>query len=174
MKNFKTNLMVLFLLASMTFISCSSGDGGIGGDAGSGIVKAKVDGVSISSIALLTQANKVTAGSSSTLTMQGTNMDGKGFNFVVNNFTGVGTYTIGGSSSVFVTGNYVEGNAQNPLNTSLWSTPYDNTTKRGEISFSEVTATNVKGTFQFTAKNPKDSSVKQITEGSFNVSVKSF
>ena len=164
-----------FLISTALFVtSCSDDDGGSGGNAAAGTITGKVDGTTVTSSSQLTQANRVTAGSNVALTIQGTNFDGKGYNFIINNFTGTGTYEIGGSSSVFVVASYVEGNATNPLATATWTAPYDDTTVRGEISFSEVTDDNVKGTFSFTAKYPNDNSIKTITEGSFNVGVTNF
>ena len=171
MKTIKKSLPFLFLLAAVFFTSCSSDDdNGGGGTAGAGTITAKIDGASFTSSEQLTLAAVITAGPATTLTLQGSNFDGKGFNFIVNGFDGVGTYEIGGTNSIFVIGSYVEGNATDPLNTQTWTAPYDDESGRGEISFSEVTDNNVKGTFQFTCKNPNDNTVKNITEGSFNVS----
>jgi hypothetical protein len=165
-----------FLVTSSLFLtSCSKDDdGGGGGNAAAGTITGKVNGTTVTSSSQLTQANKVTAGSTSSLTMQGTNFDGKGFSFVINNFTGTGTYEIGGSSSVFVVASYIEGNASNPLATNIWSAPFDTDAVRGEISFSEATDDNVKGTFSFTAKNPNDDTEREITQGAFNVGVTNF
>lgn len=169
MKAIKKISLVVFAALVVTFSSCSSDDGGSGGNAAAGTISAKINGTSFTSATLLTQAISVTAGSTSSLILQGTNMEGKGFNFTINNFTGVGTYDIGGASLVFVVANYVEGNATNPLDTQTWTAPYDDDTKRGEISFSSVTTDRVIGTFSFTSKNPNGGTVKTVTEGSFNV-----
>ncbi|PKP26840.1 MAG: hypothetical protein CVU03_01360 [Bacteroidetes bacterium HGW-Bacteroidetes-2] len=161
-------LMLIGLALIFTTTSCSSNDdGGDGGNAASGIVKAKVNGTNISSTKQLTTATQVDAGGVTTVLIQGTNMDGKGFNFTINGFEGIGTYPIGGGANIFVVANYVEGNAQNPLETQIWTAPYD-TSVSGEIQISEVTATTIKGTFEFTGKN-NDGTFKTITEGSFNV-----
>jgi hypothetical protein len=162
-----------FLVTSSLFLtSCSKDDdGGGGGNAAAGTITGKVNGTTVTSSSQLTQANKVTVGSTASLTMQGTNFDGKGFSFVINNFTGTGTYEIGGSSSVFVVANYIEGSVSS---TNIWSAPFDTDALRGEIRFSESTDDNVKGTFSFTAKNSSDNTEREITEGSFNVGVTNF
>lgn len=174
MKTIKFICACLLVSTSLFISSCSDDDGGSGGTAGAGTITGKVNGTTVTSSTQLTQGSRVSAGTTTTLSMQGTNFDGKGYTFTVNNFTGTGTYEIGGSNSVFVIASYVEGNATNPLETAIWTAPYDDTSVRGEISFSEVTDDNVKGTFSFTAKYPDDNSIKTITEGSFNVPVTNY
>ncbi len=174
MKTIKFICACLLVSTALFVSSCSDDDGGSGGNAGAGTITGKVNGTTVTSSSQLTQANRVSVGSTSSLAMQGTNFDSKGFSFSISNFTGTGTYEIGGSSSVFVVASYVEGNATNPLATATWTAPYDDTTVRGEISFSEVTDDNVKGTFSFTAKYPNDDSIKTVTEGSFNVPVTNY
>lgn len=169
MKTIRQTISVLFLSTALFFSACSSDDNGGGGAAGAGTITAKVDGVSVTSSPQLTVFTEISAGGSTTLTMQGTNMDGKGFNIIINGFAGVGTYEFGGSALVANVASYVEGNAANPLATSTWTAPYDDTTVRGEITFTTATDDSIIGTFQFTAKNPTDDSVKTITEGSFNL-----
>lgn len=174
MKTIKFICACLLVSTSLFISSCSDDDGGSGGTAGAGTITGKVNGTTVTSSTQLTQGSRVSAGTTTSLSLQGTNFDGKGYTFTVNNFTGTGTYEIGGASSVFVVASYVEGNATNPLATAIWTAPYDDTTVRGEISFSEVTDDNVKGTFSFTAKYPDDNSIKTITEGSFNVPVTNY
>lgn len=167
MKN--TMYMMLIALALVfTATSCSKDDdGGDGGDAASGIVKGKADGVLVTSTKQLTSATVINAGGTSTVSIQGTNMEGKGFNFTINGFEGTGTYNIGGGANVFVVANYIEGNASNPAATKIWTAPFDDTVA-GEINISESSDTTIKGTFEFTGKDA-DGTFKEITEGSFNV-----
>lgn len=170
MKTMKNTMYTILIALAFVFSvsSCSSDDdGGSGGDAASGIVKAKVDGTTVTSTQQLTTATIINAGGTSTVAIQGTNMDGKGFNFTINGFEGTGTYPIGGGANVFVVANYIEGNATNPLDTQIWTAPFD-TTVAGEINISESSETTIKGTFEFTGKND-DGSFRDITEGSFNV-----
>ena len=172
---FKAGFVLLSLVFGLSTTSCSSDDDGGGdGNAANGTVTAKIDGTNFQSNEILSAANKVTAGPTTTLTLQGTDNSGKGFNFVINGFDGEGNYEIGGSNLVFVVANYVEGNPTNPIDTQTWTAPYDDTTVRGTISFSTVTDDNVQGTFEFTSKNPNDGSVKTITDGSFNLDVTTF
>jgi hypothetical protein len=109
------------------------------------------------------------------MTLQGTDNSGKGFNFVINGYDGVGTYTFGGASLGFIVGNWIEANASNPTNSQTWTAPYDNDDIRGEIQFSSDDGDKVQGTFSFTCKNSNgDGSIKDITEGSFDVNYTTF
>lgn len=165
--------LFLFLIFST---SCSSDDdGGSGGTAAAGTVTAKIDGANFQSNEMLSSGNKVSAGGSTTMTLQGTDNSGKGFNFVINGYEGEGTYTFGGESLGFIVGNYIEANASNPTETQTWTAPYDDESIRGEIQFSADSGDNVKGTFEFTCKNVNgDGSIKDITEGSFDLDYTTF
>uniref|UniRef100_UPI004049FE5B DUF6252 family protein n=1 Tax=Flavobacterium sp. TaxID=239 RepID=UPI004049FE5B len=169
MKTIRQTLTVLFLSTALFFSSCSSDDNGGGGTSGAGTITAKVDGASFTSTPQLTLFTEISAGGSTTLSIQGSNMDGKGINISINGFEGVGTYQFGGSALVSNVASYVEGNATNPLATDTWTAPYDDTSLRGEVTITTATDDSIIGTFEFTAKNPADSSVKTITEGSFNL-----
>ena len=63
----------------------------------------------------------------------------------------------------------VEANINNPMNSQTWSAPYQDSGVVGEVKISEKTDTKIKGTFNFKAKNSNDQSIKNITEGSFNL-----
>lgn len=167
------SLVVVFLLVSL--LSCSSDDdGGAAGSAANGTITAKVDGANFQSNEMLSMATKVSAGATTTLTLQGTDNTGKGFNFGINGYEGEGSYEIGGNNLVFVVASYVEGNASNPTATQTWTAPYDNTSLRGSISIVSETDDKVEGTFEFTCKNPNDGSVKTISDGSFNLEISNF
>jgi hypothetical protein len=168
----------MFLFLAFTTSSCSDDDdGGSAGNAAAGTIVAKVDGVDFQSTEMLTTGNKVTSGPADAMTLQGTDNSGKGFNFLINGYDGVGTYTFGDGNAVqviSVIGNYIEANASDPTNSQTWTAPYDNDSVRGEIQFSTDDGENVQGTFSFTCKNPNDGSIKDITEGSFNVNYTTF
>lgn len=163
-----------FLVTTTLFLtSCSSDDdGGGGGSAAAGTITAKVDGSAVTTMDMVTFANQV----NSMLSIQGNTggTNSKAFVLNVTTFDGVGTYDIGG------TGGLGQANASytefivdlgNPMNsqTKTWAAPYTGGDKVGEIKVSEITDTHIKGTFYFTAKNASDDSMKNITEGSFNV-----
>lgn len=167
MKTFK--ILALTFFVSLLVFSCKKDDdGGDGGDAAAGTITAKVNGANFSSNTSFTVANKVTAGGTTTVTLQGSNNDGKGIVLIINGFEGTGSYNIGGGANVFVTGSYVEANAGNPQASQTWMAPFD-ATVAGEINISEVNDTKIKGTFNFNAKNTNDNSTRNITDGSFDI-----
>lgn len=145
-------------------------DGGGGGSAGSGTVVAKVGGSNFKSLEIASTASISTGGGSTTVTIQGSDANGKGIFIIINNFDGTGTYEFS-DSNVFVTATYVEANINNPMNSQTWSAPYQDSGVVGEVNVSEKTDTKIKGTFNFMAKNVNgDNSIKNITDGSFNLS----
>jgi hypothetical protein len=175
----KSNFLMItamFMFFCIGTTSCSDDDeGGSAGTAASGTVTAKVDGANFQSNEMLSSGNLVTQGPTDSMTLQGTDNSGKGFNFVINGYDGVGTYTFGGSSLGFIVGNYIEANASNPTASQTWTAPYDDDSIRGEINISTDSGDNVTGTFEFTAKNSNgDGSIKTITEGSFDLDYTTF
>lgn len=168
MKTFKHVFLSLITIASLSLTGCSSDDdGGSGGDAGKGTIKAKVDGVQFTSLEITSIANKVTAGGVTTLTLQG-NTSSQAITMIVIGYEGEGTYQIS-DSNVFISATYVEPNISDPLNSPTWSAPYQDSGIIGEINVSEETSDNIVGTFNFTAKSSADGSTKVITDGSFDL-----
>ncbi len=161
-------IMLLLMAVSLVAISgCSKDDdGGNGGNAADGTVTAKVDGTTVTSIDIASAATLVTATSS--LILQGTDSDGKGFVMTINGYNGTGTYEFDGNSLTLNTAIYIETDVSNPANSQSWQAPYE-TAVNGSVSVSEETADNIKGTFEFTGQNANDMSIKAITEGSFNL-----
>ncbi len=171
----------VFLLAtsiSSFMLSCSkSKDGGGEGAAAEGTITAKVNGTSVTTIKMTSQAGAMHG----MLTIQGTagSTTSKTFSIQVQGFEGVGTYDIGGGSTGLgaAQAQYIEivVDPANPaaFKESIWGGPYDEGFKAGEIKVAEYEAGNhIKGTFFFEAKNPDDGSKKNITDGSFNLKLK--
>jgi len=171
-KSLFSAVLLLLVVFSSFSVSCKSDDdGGSGGSAAEGTISAKVSGTQFNSMEMATSGTMVNAGGSTTLSILGSNADGKAINIIVNGFDGEGTYQIGGGSNIFVAGSYMETNISNPMNSQTWQAPYDDSVA-GEVSFSSVSDSNVKGTFHFEAKNVNgDGSIKNITDGSFNVNL---
>ena len=170
----KLGILLLTTIFLNTLSSCSKDDdGGSGGAAAEGTITAKVDGTTVSSETMLTTGVLIGTGSASTLTLQGTNTAGKGYQIIINGYEGVGTYEIGGTSSVFVVGNYIESNVSNPSATQTWAAPFDDTVA-GQLQISSATSSKVIGTFNFTGKNTENNTTKTISEGSFNVNLTTF
>lgn len=169
MKSLNKTILVLLAVMAVSFTSCKKDDdGGGGGDAASGTVSAKVAGSSYNSDPALTSANLINAGGTSSIMITANTMNGRNITLTINSgYDGVGTYNIGGGANVFGNASYTEVDVANPMDAQTWVAPYDESVA-GEIKVSEVSATNIKGTFNFKGKNA-NGTFKEITEGSFNV-----
>lgn len=159
------------------FKACKKDDAeGGNSSAGEGVVKAKVDGNWVTTESITGAANLVTR--VGTLTLQGNSAgtNSKAFVFVINGFEGKGVYSIGGSNNIAVSGSYTETtvNLSNPMKSQvkIWQAPYTGGNEVGKVTVAEVTDTHVTGTFEFKAKNNSDNTIKQISEGSFNLKLK--
>jgi len=172
MKNFKKSILVLMAVVAVSLTSCKKDDdGGGGGGAASGVVQAKVSGSNYKSDAALTTAILTNSGGTSSLTITANTMNGRNISLsIIGGFDGAGSYNIGGGANVFGNASYTEIDVANPMDAEIWSAPFDESVA-GEINVSEVSNTNIKGTFNFKGKNA-DGSFKEITEGSFNVDFK--
>lgn len=169
MKTFKKSILLVLAVMAISLTSCKKDDDG-GGDGGaaSGVVQAKVSGSNYKSEATLTTAVRSDANGTSSLTITANTMNGKNISLtIIGGFEGVGSYNIGGGANVFGNASYTEVDVANPMDAQIWVAPYDESVA-GEIKVSEISNTNVKGTFKFKGKNA-DGSFKDITEGSFNV-----
>lgn len=174
MKTIKRIGVLFMAIAISSFaLSCSSSDdGGDGGNAAQGTIKAKINGSSFTSNKDFTTATKISA--VGTLTIQGSDNSGKEINLTLNGVDGAGTYEIGsGVGGIAIIASYTEANASNPMNSQSWQAPFDSNVA-GEIKISELTDSKVVGTFYFTAKNSNDNSTKEVTEGSFNVNINTY
>lgn len=170
MKNFKRAILLFMAVVAISFTSCSNDDdGGNGGGAASGTIAAKVSGVAdFMSDPIITTAVKSDGGGTSSLTITGNTMNGRNISLsIMGGFQGVGTYGIGGGANVFGNASYTETDLTNPTNPVIWVAPYD-TVVAGEIKVSEISDTNIKGTFYFKGKNA-DGNFKDVTEGAFDV-----
>ena len=166
--------MLFVMIGSLlTLSSCSSDeDGGSSGSAASGTLEAKVDGTTFKSLSISSSATVSNGGQN--LVIIASNSDGNAFAFTILGYDGVGTYQVGGGINIANSASYTETDVDinNPQNstTEIWQAPYDDTIA-GEVKVSEETGSKVIGTFSFMCKNVNgDGSVKNITEGSFNLS----
>ncbi|MBW7870072.1 MAG: hypothetical protein H3C39_03310 [Flavobacteriia bacterium] len=168
-KNLLMIAALLFSSAVFTFSCKSDDDGGGGGGAGSGEITAKVDGTTVTTIELTTAASNAN-GNLMILGNDGGQNPNKAFTMTIVGFDGPGTYPVGGGANIFNVCTYTQTDASNPSNpvATVWSAPYDDN-QVGEIKVSEVTSTYVKGTFSFKGKDQEGGTIKNVTEGSFNV-----
>ncbi|WP_111709868.1 DUF6252 family protein [Lutibacter citreus] len=178
MKTFKKFMVLTMTLSLVLFSSCSkSDDEGGSGSAASGTLTAKVDGKSYKSMKISSSATVANAGPGDNLIIIASNSDGNAFAITIFGYTGTGTYDITGANiGVTNVASYSETNVNlsNPTasTTEIWQAPYE-ATKIGSFSVSEETDSNIKGTFNFKCKNVLgDNSIKNITEGSFNLTKK--
>ncbi|WP_262732040.1 DUF6252 family protein [Gaetbulibacter sp. NE] len=171
MKDLRKFMVLIMVTAMVGLTSCSSDDdGGSGGSASPGTLTAKIDGATMTSVEIATFATL----NSGTLQIQGNTggTSSKAIVLTIIGYDGVGTYPLGGGANIFNVAAYQETNVDlnDPTNPEIiiWQAPYDDM-QVGEINISEVTETNIKGTFSFSAKNSTDDSIKDVTEGSFNI-----
>ncbi|SDH98027.1 hypothetical protein SAMN04489796_10633 [Winogradskyella thalassocola] len=175
MRKLNQIMLLIMTVSLVTLTSCSKDDdGGSGGNAPSGTLTAKVDGTNYQSMEISSSATVSSNPSGQSLIIIATNSDGNAFSFTILGYDGVGTYSFDGSVSTGVNvASYSETTVDlsNPLNseTKLWQAPYENLAA-GTISISEETDTKLIGTFEFNGKNVGgDQSIKNITNGSFNL-----
>jgi hypothetical protein len=175
--NLKSNIMktikqfgLLLAMAITTLLtSCSGSDGG-GESASLGTLKAKVAGSNFTSMSAATFATKQVVGSTTTIIIQGSDASGKAIQLMLNGTNGsAGTFEISDTATISAIGSYIEANISNPMASQTWAAPYENAGATGSITISEISDTNVKGTFTFTGKNQNGTDTKQITDGAFNV-----
>lgn len=171
-------LTYVSLASTIYFSSCKKEDAPGGGNNSNteGVISAKVDGIAVSTESITGAANLVE--SVGTLTMQGNTggTSSKTFQFTVNGFQGTGVYIIGGNNTVAVSASYTEmvvslSNPGSPQS-QTWQAPYSGGAEVGKITITDLSSNNVKGTFEFTAKNNNDNSMKTITEGTINLKLK--
>lgn len=171
MRNFKQFMLFIMIGSLVTLTSCSNDDDSSGGDgnAASGTLVAKVDGTSFQSMEISSTATIANGGQN--LIIIASNSDGNAFSMSVFGYDGPGTYPLGGGANITNTASYSETDVSNPQNpsTEIWQAPFD-ATEVGFITITEETDTKVKGNFEFMCKNVGgDQSVKDITEGGFNL-----
>jgi len=164
-------VLLVMLACTIAVTSCKkSEDGGPGGDAAPGTIKAKIDGASFASLKMTSIANRVNVGGKSIITVQGNESSGKAIVLVMNGVDGPGTYAIGGGANISISASYTEVNIANPTATKIWQAPFDSSVA-GEVKIAELTDAAIKGTFTFTAKNTTENSLREITAGAFNMSL---
>lgn len=174
----KISILFLATVLSTSILSCSGDDGGEstgGGVAVEGTISANVAGAGFTSITQGTTAVKVATGDAYTITIQGTDLGGKNLQLILNGVDGTtGTYEIGVDTAISAIGTYTEVNLTT-FATQTWVAPYEDGGVAGSITITEISDTNIKGTFEFTAKNQENAQdSKEITGGSFNVNFMQF
>ena len=173
MKTIKQISFVLVLALITTLSSCSSDGGGGSASASLGTIKAKVAGSSFTSMTAATFATKQVVGGATTIVVQGGDASGRTIQLMITGATTpTGTFEISDTASIATIASYTELNLST-MTSQIWAAPFDGSGATGSITITEVTDTNVKGTFTFTAKNQAGSDTKHVTDGAFNVNFSS-
>lgn len=172
------SILFLAVVLSTSMISCSGDDSGgevVPPTALEGQITANVGGANFASITQGTTAVKVATGNAYTITVQGTDLGGKNLQLILNGVDGTtGTYEIGVDTTISAIGTYTEVNTTT-FTSQSWIAPYEDGGVSGSITITEISDTNIKGTFEFKARNQEDAQdIKQITGGSFNVNFMQF
>lgn len=173
----KISILFLATVLSTSAVSCSGDDDGnnVGPIAAEGTITASVAGANFTSIVQGTTAVKVATGDAYTITIQGTDLGGKQIQLILNGVDGeTGTYEISNNAGITAIGSYIEINTTT-FSSQTWVAPYENSGVAGSITISEISDTNIKGTFSFTARNQENTQdSKAVTGGSFNVNFMQF
>lgn len=169
MKTIKHLGFAIVLAVTTILSSCSSsdGDGGGGGSTALGTMKAKVAGTSWTSMSAATAATH----QNTMLIIQGSDATGKAIQLMVSGVTAPGTFQINDTSAIDAIASYTQANVSNPQASQSWAAPYEGSGNVGTITVTDLTATNVKGTFSFKGKNQSGADTKQITDGVFNINL---
>jgi hypothetical protein len=166
MRTIKHISLAIVLALTTILTSCSSSDdGGGGGSAAAGTIQAKAGSANFKSMTAAT----IAMNQGGMLIIQGSDASGKAIQLMLTGVTEAGTYEISDTAGISVIGSYTEANISNPMNSQTWAAPYEDSGAVGSITISEITATTVKGTFNFTGKNQDGEDTKAITNGAFNV-----
>lgn len=174
----KISILFLATVLSTSIVSCSGDDDGGNPNppaALEGQITASVGGNNFTSITQGTTAVKVATGDAYTITIQGTDLGGKQIQLILNGVDGeTGTYEISDTAGITAIGSYIEVNTTT-FTSQTWVAPYENSGAAGSITITEISDTNIKGTFEFTARNQENTQdTKAVTGGSFNVNFMQF
>lgn len=175
MKKIKQFGLTVTIALTLVLSSCSSDSSSSSGGSGSlGTFKAKIGSTNFTSIPQAANAILASNGTFQNLSISGADATGKSFILtIIGENIGVGTYSISDQSSTIASGTYSEVNLSNPAaGAQVWGAPYDGGGNSGSIIITAKTATNVQGTFSFTAINATTGTgTRSITNGVFNVNL---
>ena len=163
------------MLAVTTILSsCSSDSSSSGGaSAALGTMQAKAGSTNFTSMTAATFAHKNTSGGVTTIIIQGSDASGKAIQLIITGASGTtGTYQISDTASISTIASYTEVNTTT-FTSQTWAAPYEGSGNVGSVTISEITDTNVKGTFTFTGKNESGTDTKAVTDGAFNINFSS-
>lgn len=166
MKNLK-NVFVLVLIC-LTVIACKkddeAGDDPMGG---TGSFTAKVDGTNYTGIDGAVAAQIQQAGPNELLAVSGGSANAENIQFIIQNFSGVGTYQL----DFISIGTYtILPDVNDPTSVLIYTTSAPGGEPAGEANISSFDGDTVQGTFSFTGyKSDDQSQTVTVTVGEFNI-----
>ena len=166
MKNFK-NVLIL-LMIGLTMIACKKDDeGGDDPMGGTGSFTAKVDGANYTGLDGTVAAQIQQAGPNDLLAISGGSANAENIQFIIQNFSGEGTYQL----DFISIGTYtILPDTGNPSSVLIYTTSAPGGEAAGEANISSFDGDTVKGTFSFTGyKSDDQSQTVSVTEGAFNI-----
>jgi len=158
-------LLVMILSIGLVISSCKKDDDDNSSNSGSnnntsqGSMSLKINGTDWSAT-LAVQATNVNG----VLSIAGSDANARQCQVTVINPNGAGTYDLGGSQTNSNSGRWTQGTGTNDTYTTMLGLG------AGSVTITELTATSVKGTFEFTAKNTALEEVT-LTSGSFSATL---
>jgi hypothetical protein len=174
MKTMKQFGLMLTLVVAVIMSSCSGDDNGSsgGGSAALGKVNAKIGNKNFKSY--VASAMKQGTGSAYSIIIQASDEGGNAINLMLHGVDGQpGTFQIDSEANLTAVASYTETvvNLSNPAASTFttWAAPYEGSNVTGSITISEISATNVKGTFEFKGINQSGADTKQVSNGAFNL-----
>ncbi len=150
---------MFFLAASLSMTSCNKEDDDDNNNAGNGSMSLKHDGSSWSANVAVQGVN-----TNGVLSVSGSDASANQCNITLYNIPGTGTYQLGGTMTNTNSGRWTQGLGTNDTYTTMLGQG------TGTCVITELTASKVSGTFEFTAKNTLGATVT-ITEGSFSANL---
>ena len=169
----KTSLILLGLVFGLIVTSSCSDedDGGSGGNAASGTVKAKVDGSKFVSEKISSSLTITDSANGTTMVIVATDSKGRSLTMqIIEGYTGEGNYDIGGDNTIFVIASWVEVDINDPFGPQdSWVSPYDGADDAvGFIKINADSGDNIRGTFEFKAADDSGDIIN-VNNGSFNL-----
>lgn len=176
MKRMKSTIQIFALLCvvGLFAFSCSSDDDNNSGPQYTeGAITFKMDGAKFSTIPMVTYAMM----DEGVIYLSGVTGDDVARTISISlNGSELGTYKIGGdyvNSGILFETTEDENNPEGG-SMEIWAAPFGDGLN-GEVTVTKITSTHVEGTFNFQAKNTTgDQSVRNLTDGAFNVKILSY
>ncbi len=175
MKKFKL-LLAFIAVGSIAMTSCSSDDDAPAADpaapvAGAGQMIATVDGASYQSIAQGTTANITNNSGTEFLQMTSVNLNGEAITItVLRPMIEEDSYDFDSNLNITATATYTRVDTST-FQSESFAAPYMDSGDVGTITITELTADNIKGTFEVMMSNQDTNQVINVTGGSFDIAV---